>query len=68
MTVTRREILDAVEGTFDDGRVDRSALLATAVDRGARPAVIAALEGLPDRGYGDVRDLWVELPDVPVGA
>lgn len=68
MSVTRREILDAVQGTFGDGRVDRSALLAAAVERGARPAVIATLEGLPDREYGDVRDLWVELPEVPVGA
>lgn len=68
MSVTRSEILAAVEGSFGEGRVDRSALLATAVARGTRPGVIATLEGLPDREFGDVRELWPELPEIPVGA
>lgn len=68
MAVTRREILDVVGGAFDGQRVERSALLAAAVRSGARPEVISTLEQLPDKPFGDVRHLWVELPDVPVEA
>lgn len=68
MTVTRQEILDVVGEAFDDGRIERSTLLAAAVRGGARPEVITTLEQLPDKPFGDVRHLWVELPDVPVEA
>lgn len=66
MSVTRMEILDAVEDAFSAGGADRSAVLASAVSGGARPEVIATLEELPDRRFGGIRDLWVELPNVPV--
>lgn len=68
MPVTRMEIVDAVEQAFDRGGAERSEVLAAAVLRNARPDVIATLEELPERRFSDVRELWVELPHVPVDA
>jgi hypothetical protein len=66
--VTRMEILDSVEHAFAGGGADRSDVLACAVGSGARPELIETLEALPERRFNDVRDLWVELTDVPVDA
>jgi hypothetical protein len=32
----------------------------------ARPEIIAVIEGLPDETYTSPRELWYDLPDLPV--
>jgi hypothetical protein len=66
--VTRIELLDHIGTAFDGGPANRDALLAAAVSSNARPDVIALLHRLPDRDFRQVRDLWEEMADVPVGA
>ncbi|MBM0202409.1 MULTISPECIES: DUF2795 domain-containing protein [Micromonospora] len=66
--VTRIELLDHVRTAFDDGPASRNALLAAAAASNARPEVIALLNRLPERDFRQVRDLWEEMADVPVGA
>jgi len=65
--VTRVEILDAVEGAFAAGSASRGELVEVARLHQARPELIALLETLPDRRYTHQRQLWVDLPHVPVG-
>jgi hypothetical protein len=64
--VTRMEIVDVVHAAFENGGAERSEVLATAVARGARPQVLETLERLPDRRFSELRELWTELPEVPV--
>ncbi|HEY3502688.1 MAG TPA: DUF2795 domain-containing protein [Actinocatenispora sp.] len=66
-TVTRTEIADHVETAFTVGAADRDALLATARTAGARAEVLAVLATLPDRHYAELRQLWTDLADVPIG-
>ncbi|MGA5442357.1 hypothetical protein ACPCKW_22960 [Streptomyces griseoincarnatus] len=63
--VTRLEIAHHLAGHFANGGVNRSDLLIAAVD--ARPEVRAVLEQLPDRRYTDLRQVWEDLPAIPVG-
>jgi uncharacterized membrane protein len=66
---TRVEIAGAVRGAFGHPIATRGELLAAAVRNGARPEVITVLEQLPsDRPYRQLRDLWPDLPGLPVGA
>lgn len=65
--VTRVEILDVLEGAFADGAASRGELLEIARAHGARSELLALLEALPDRHYTHQRNLWVDLPHVPVG-
>ncbi|WP_173086626.1 DUF2795 domain-containing protein [Phytohabitans rumicis] len=46
----------------------RDNLLAYAVGSHARPELITVIENLPDKAYTEIRDLWYDLPDVPVTA
>ncbi|GAA4727734.1 DUF2795 domain-containing protein [Phytohabitans rumicis] len=41
-------------------------LLAYAVGSHARPEIITVIEGLPDKPYSTIRDLWYDLADIPV--
>jgi hypothetical protein len=66
--VSRMEIVDTVDSAFETGGADRSEILTAAVATGARPEVIETLERLPDRRFADVRELWQELPELPVEA
>lgn len=67
--ITRSEIADHIEKAFlEAGTADRSELIATAEQSGARPQVIAALQRLSERRYASLRQLWTELADVPVRA
>ncbi|MFG3496548.1 hypothetical protein [Streptomyces sp. NPDC047928] len=63
--VTRIEIADHLAGLFANGAMSRSDLLIAAV--GARPEVRAVLEQLPDRRYTELRQVWEDLPAIPVG-
>ncbi|MBM7791391.1 DUF2795 domain-containing protein [Tenggerimyces flavus] len=65
--VTRVEILDVLDDAFAHGPAGRGELIETAHAQAARPDLIALLEQLPDRVYVHQRQLWVDLPHVPVG-
>lgn len=64
--VTRREIADHLSPLFANGGVSRHDLLIGAAD--ARPEVRKVLEQLPpDRRYTELRQVWEDLPAIPVG-
>lgn len=65
--VTRLEIADAVRDAFGPRGADRDGILAGAARNRARPEVIEVLRRLPDRTFREMRGLWEELSDVPVG-
>lgn len=64
--VTRAEIADLIYSAFKEGAVSRGELIETARAAGARPEVLATLTQLPDNHYGHLRQLWVDLPHIPV--
>lgn len=66
-TVTRIEIADHVEAAFAAGAAGRDALLGAARAAGARPELLALLATLPDRSYAELRQLWTDLAEVPIG-
>lgn len=66
LPVTRLEIVEHVAAAFDGEPTARDQLLALACQRGARPAVLRALEELPHGPFRQVRDLWPLLPDMPL--
>jgi hypothetical protein len=65
--VTRVEIADHLETAFAGGPVGRQDLVATAVATTARTAVVEVLASLPARQYSQLRQLWEDLPEVPIG-
>ena len=66
MAVTRDEIADYLAEIPSLFPATREDILIAAGASCARPPVIAALQELPDRNYGHLRDLWPHLPNVPV--
>ena len=66
-TVTRIEIADHVESAFAAGPATRDDLIAAARTANARTALLDTLSALPDRQYGELRQLWTELAEVPMG-
>lgn len=66
MTVTREEIAAHVHRAFIAGVTTKAELAAVAAGSGARPDVLRVLGLLPDRPYSDLRQLWAELPEVPI--
>lgn len=65
--VTRVEILDLLDATFAAGPANRTTLIGVARTQGARAELIDLLERLPERQYAHQRQLWTDLPDIPVG-
>ncbi len=65
--VTRVEILDVLDDAFAVGPASRGQLIGAARAQGARVELVALLEELPDRLYVHQRQLWVHMPNVPVG-
>lgn len=63
--VTRVEIADHLAPLFEDGAVDRTAMLSAVAD--ARPELGDLLRRLPDRSFTSLRQVWEHLPQVPVG-
>jgi hypothetical protein len=63
--VTRIEIADHLAHLFGDGGRTRDDLLKAVV--GARPEVREVLARLPERRYTALRQVWEDLPMVPVG-
>lgn len=66
MAVTKEEIAAHVHRAFVAGVTTKEDLLAVAAVSGARPDVLSLLGRLPDRPYTELRQLWPELPDVPI--
>ncbi|MPZ26905.1 MAG: DUF2795 domain-containing protein [Micromonosporaceae bacterium] len=64
--VTRTELADHIETAFIAGPATRTDLLAAAVTNNARTQAIEALHRLPDKTYSGIRDLWADLPEVPI--
>ncbi|MEX1141654.1 MAG: hypothetical protein WD993_03285 [Thermoleophilaceae bacterium] len=66
-TVTRTEIADAVRAVFDSGTGTREDLLDAALQAKARSEAIEAISKLPPfKTYANLRQLWPDLPDMPV--
>ena len=65
-TTTRAELADHIRTAFATGPATRTDLLAAAVASNARPPLIDILHRLPDRAYPTLRDLWPDLPDLPI--
>jgi hypothetical protein len=68
VTVTRIELAVHIEAAFISGPATRDRMLAYAAGSHARPEVIVLLQGLPDKPYASIRDLWYELGQIPIGA
>lgn len=64
--VTRMEIVEAIDSAFSTGGADRSEILAAAATNSARTQVVAVLNGLPNRRFRVMNELWEELGHVPV--
>lgn len=65
-SVTRVEIATHVAQLFTGVLVTRDDVVAAAAHAGARAEVLATLERLPDRRFSGLRDLWPEIPEVPI--
>lgn len=65
-TVTRIEVIDAIETAFATAPLSKHQLLAAAEHTAVRTQVIELLEQLPERIYRRPADLWDELPNVPI--
>ncbi len=65
--LTRIEIAEHVEAAFDHGPANRDALLSAAHTSHARQALLQILDTLPDRNYAELRQLWTDLSEVPIG-
>jgi hypothetical protein len=68
VAITRTEVFNHIEAAFAAGPATRDALLAYAASSHARPELIGVLQGLPDKAYATIRDLWYDLGEVPVGS
>lgn len=68
--VSRAEVAGYIRPAFDDGPASVEELRATALEQGARAEVIAVLDELRDtrRRFMELRNVWIELPDLPVEA
>ncbi|SCK25986.1 hypothetical protein YUYDRAFT_02830 [Streptomyces sp. ScaeMP-e48] len=63
--VTRTEIADHLSALFANGAVTKHDLVIGAAT--ARPEVREVLRQLPDRRYTELRQIWEDLPRIPVG-
>lgn len=68
ITATRMEIKSHVEAAFREGSPTPAQLIASAQASAAPAEVVAVLDRLNRRNYGQLRDLWAELYDIPVTA
>lgn len=62
------EIARHTADAFDHSPVTPGELIEAAMASSARPDVIAALQSLPQGKYGHLRQLWPDLPGIPVDA
>jgi Protein of unknown function (DUF2795) len=66
MPVTRVEIADHVEAAFSGEPIHKAELLEAARASGARLEVVKVLKRLPERDFRELRELWPQVPDLPV--
>jgi hypothetical protein len=66
VTVTRVEVIDAIETAFKKAPLTKEDLVAAAEHAGVRQPIIELLERLPRRIYRRPADMWDELPAVPI--
>lgn len=64
--ITRAELAGHIEAAFTGGPATRADLLAAATSSHARTQAIEQLHRLPDRTYRDLREIWYDLPELPV--
>jgi hypothetical protein len=64
--VTRLEIAGVIGDLFGFRGVHRNEMLDAARGANARARVIDLLSMLPTREYSDLRQIWEELPEIPV--
>ncbi|MDA8321492.1 MAG: DUF2795 domain-containing protein [Actinomycetota bacterium] len=64
--VTRKEIARHTADAFDYPPATSSDLIEAAAASGARPEVIAVLRRLPGGTYSHLREVWGDLPGIPV--
>lgn len=64
--VTRTEIADHLAALFANGALTKHDLLIGAAT--ARAEVREVLRQLPDRRYTELRQIWEDLPRLPVGS
>jgi len=66
MSTSRVEIADCVGAAFGGGPQRRDQLIAAGRAGGAEDAVVRVLQRLPAGPFRTLRDLWPELPGLPV--
>lgn len=65
--VTRTEVAAAIRAVFDSGSGTREDLLDAALQSKARSEVVQAISLLPPfKTYANLRQLWPDLPEMPV--
>lgn len=64
--LTRSMIATYVEAAFDNPPVHREGLVQSAMDAQAPSVVLDMLNTLPLRHYGAMRELWSDVPSLPV--
>lgn len=65
-SVTRTEIAEAVRDAFGPRPVSRAEIIAAAQSSGARAEVVDALQHGLRQEYSDLRQIWSDLPDMPL--
>lgn len=66
---SRSEIADAIGAAFTGGALTREEMIEAGRAAAASEEVLLALASLPkDKRFGSVRDLWPDLPELPVEA
>jgi len=67
--VTRVEITDSLGAAFAAGPAGGADLAGIAQASGARTELVTVLRDLPEQArYARLRELWEDLPDIPLGA
>lgn len=65
-SITRMDIIDALGHRFS-GSMTKQKIITAAIQEEVPGEMLELLQGLPDRTYWHVRDLWKFLPDIPIG-
>jgi hypothetical protein len=65
--VTRIEVVQELGEAFPGAGLSKGELVEEAHRRGVRSEMVRLLERLPERRYRHVRELWAQVPEVPVG-
>lgn len=65
-TVCRTEIADCLQDAFVGPPLSAAELVDFAAGHDARPSLLEVLGRLHGPGYRELRELWIELADVPV--